>query len=252
MHGHATADGGLRPAVSAQHEVAGQLLHIRLATAGDTTPVEELHTRCAPRSLHQRLLAPVPRVSARALEQLLDPHSTSPPRAAARRHHLSPASGGRRRRRVGPAAAAEQPADLSRILVVVVALRPRWRGGLEPGGSGSRFLTGDDVGVATAAHRQAPGAPSRPVRGCLLPALLGEPLPAPRAHGLCASRSATRRRTSSASARAYGRRQRASPSELSSASVSGCPSARPRRRHAAASAPCSRSCPRVVRRIEAR
>ncbi|MGA5198743.1 GNAT family N-acetyltransferase [Streptomyces exfoliatus] len=77
MHGHAAAGSWLRPAASAHHEAAGQLLHIRSATTSDTTPVEELHARCSPRSLYQRYLAPIPRLSARTLQQLLDPCSTS-------------------------------------------------------------------------------------------------------------------------------------------------------------------------------
>lgn len=115
-------------------------LHIRSATTGDTTPVEELHTHCSPRSLYQRYLEPVPRVSARTLEQLLAPRGTSLPRAAARRRRHCPVSGGGRPQGVGSAAAAEQPAELARLLVVV--LGPRWRGGLEPGGFGSSFVLG--------------------------------------------------------------------------------------------------------------
>ncbi|MFF9206755.1 hypothetical protein ACF1AE_34315, partial [Streptomyces sp. NPDC014986] len=47
---------------------------------------------------------------------------------------------------------------------------------------GGGFLTGDLVGVAVAAHGHVPGLPGSPVRGGLLPALVGELRPAPLAH----------------------------------------------------------------------
>ncbi|MCX5174387.1 hypothetical protein [Streptomyces virginiae] len=100
--------------------------------------------------------------------------------------------------------------------------------------------------MAGAAQGQVPGRPGVAARGGLLPALVGELLPAPLAHGalrlplggtsLCLVRVGAGGPVAVEGV-AVG---------LSSGAVSVCSAVRPRRRHTAAPAPCSWNCSRVV------
>uniref|UniRef100_A0AAU2A6W3 GNAT family N-acetyltransferase n=1 Tax=Streptomyces sp. NBC_00093 TaxID=2975649 RepID=A0AAU2A6W3_9ACTN len=66
-------DPWLPPAPDTPLAAAGRLWQIRTAAPEDGRPVQELHTRCSPRSLHQRYLSPLRRLPKSVLEQLLDP-----------------------------------------------------------------------------------------------------------------------------------------------------------------------------------
>jgi hypothetical protein len=165
-------------------------------------------------------------------------------RAAVRRRRLSscPAGGaaspcvvgcgsGTRQRRVLPGSWPRSPPEPA-----------AWR----PARAWRRLPPGDVVGVAGTAHGQVTGLRHEAVHGGLLPPLVGELLPAPFAHRPRLPLSLLHR-SSSASARAAWRRWRAAPSGLSGVAVSVCSPVRTRRRHTAASAPCSVSCSRVVK-----
>ncbi|WP_344366992.1 hypothetical protein [Streptomyces gobitricini] len=105
---------------------------------------------------------------------------------------------------MGSAAAAEQATELARLLVVL-RLRFRWCGGLEAGGFGGCFL------AAMSSAWQVPHIDRSPAFQAVLAVVSSQRWSVNfcphRLHtGRRDSRSAARRRSSSASARAYWRR----------------------------------------------